>query len=179
MKRVRCLLLGSILASFAAVVHGETLSAALGCEIMNNTAKAANSSRSTRYVLLYKTSNTYTRVCLDEIGTAEKEPLRCFRPEVSATSVWTNGYVQIASKLVDERMYRFVLDRKDLILSVAPVSDAPWHGYQQFYGSSEELLKPNFSDSNPDYRCQLSPDAQSTANFIRNAKAEQLSANKI
>jgi hypothetical protein len=175
MKRVRCLLLGSILASFAAVVHGETLSAALGCEIMNNTAKAANSSRSTRYVLLYKTSNTYTRVCLDEIGTAEEEPLRCFQPEISATSLWTNGY----SSNYSNTSYRYVLDRKDLILSVAPVGMSPIRGYQQFYGGSEELLKPDFLDANPDYRCQLSPDAQSTANFIRNAKAEQLSANKI
>ena len=99
-------------------------------------------------------------------------------PNVSATSVWTNGYYETNS-LVNERTYRFVLDRKDLILSVAPVSNAPLRGYQQFYGSSEELLEPDFSDRNPDYRCQLSPDAQSTANFIRNAKAEQLSANKI
>ena len=176
MRRIKCLLLGSILASFAAVVHGETLSAALGCEIMNNTARADNSSRSTRYVLLYKTSNTYTRVCLDEIGTAEKEPLRCFQPEVSATSVWTNGYNSYG---LSQNLYRYVLDRKDLILSVAPVSMSPTRGYPDFYGPSEALLKPNFSDSNPDYRCQLSQDAQSTANFIRNAKAEQLSANKI
>lgn len=176
MKRVRCLLLGSILASFAAVVHGETLSAALGCEIMNNTAKAANSSRSTRYVLLYKTSNTYTRVCLDEIGTAEEEPLRCFQPEISATSLWTNGY---NLRGISQNHYRYVLDRKDLILTVAPVSTSPTRGYPDFYGASEALLKPDFSDSNPDYRCQLSPEAQSTANFIRNAKAEQLSANKI
>ena len=177
MRRVKCLLLGSILASFAAVVHGETLSAALGCEIMNNTAKAANSSRSSRYVLLYRTSNTYTRVCLDEIGTSEEEPLRCFKPEVSATSLWTNGYLYTGS--IDNTAYRYVLDRKDLILSVAPVSKASRRNYQQFQGSSEELLKPNFLDANPDYRCQLSPNAQSTANFIRNAKAEQLSANKI
>jgi hypothetical protein len=66
-----------------------------------------------------------------------------------------------------------------LILTTAPVAKQPVSGYANFYGGDPSLLKPDLADKNPDYRCQISPDAASTENFVRNSKSEQLKRNKI
>jgi len=175
--RLHLLILNFLFLAIPAQTSAEVLSAALGCEILNNTAKAENADRSERFILLFKnTSNTYSQLCLDEIGTSKEYPWKCFKAKVNANSIWS--FRDDGQHSTDRLQYRAVLDRKNLILTTAPVAKTPEYGYSNFYKGNASILKPDFSDANPDYRCQEEPDA-AIDNFVRNSKNEQLKRNKI
>ena len=83
----------------------------------------------------------------------------------------------MVTALGQQRVVPYVLDRKDQSVG-STVDKSPTRVINNFMVAAKSY-ETYFLGLKPDYRCQLSPDAQSTANFIRNANTEQLSANKI
>ena len=140
---------------------------ALGCEKIGG-----DTERKQRYVFLYGSSDNYNQVCLDNVDAAPPAPVTCHKGN-------DFGFRQDALHIGRQptRAYSFVLHRKSGILLV---NDAGSFFGQ--YAGDVEIKKESltgFHSSTGQYQCTVSPDAQSTLNYVQNAKNNQLNTNKF
>ncbi len=113
------------------------------------------------YVFLYKetvSDDKYSMVCFDTLEEASIPPLRCDEDVHTDAEVVRESY----------NFRDWIISRKNLVVS----GDYPLR-HHGIYEAEQ------FSDNVPDYQCAVSPNAQTTLNYVENAKAKELNNNKI
>ena len=130
--------------------NAKVLTSALKCDLTSY-----NSSRPTRYVLLYKkdpSGSTYDQMCLDEIGSEEFDALTCRESETGSNNITTKWVYRDAARL----------ERDSLRLTL------PQDG-RHYITTGGKVF----------YQCSVLPNPSETKSFIEQTKRKQLERNKI
>ena len=137
---------------------------ALGCELISG----VNNKRQKRFVILEGTPRKYEKVCVDNINVGAPDPISCWTSiDQDARTIKVDAFRTSA--------FLLALHRKSSLLLIKDTNGLISDGNVTETPDSISSVEVSVGT----YKCAVSPDAQSTLDYIRNAKKNQIDQNKF